>query len=225
MCRARHTLSRSSRSEQEQQMAEGQVDESQDEHENPDARQDMAHVQARARQVRVPARDTGGTQGEEQETQTENEITAAHVVDKETTERGQDAGREPKEAAVGRNQPPRPIDRPKMPTFVLRARKKSGEIPHGDESDRRTLAESAVEAVIEVEKNPSGGLTLQGVVTQAAALPAECTDDRSVVKLTNTGAGGMLGTPIADGERAERAEALRSCSSEGYATYVAPGDW
>ena len=103
---------------QELQAAEGQVDESQDEHEIPDARQDMAHAQARARQAQVPTRGTSGTQGEEQETKTENRIPAAYVVDKETAERGQDAGREPEEATVVKNQPPKLIGGPKMPAFV-----------------------------------------------------------------------------------------------------------
>ena len=76
--------------------------------------------------------------------------------------------------------------------------------------------------MVEVEKNPSSGLTLQGVETHAVALPAECTDDRSVVPLTNTGAGGVLGTPGAGGEGAERAEALRLRSSAGDAAYAAP---
>ena len=45
--------------------------------------------------------------------------------------------------------------------------------------------------------------------------------------LTHTGAGNVRGTPIADGERAERAEALRSHSSAGDAACAAPaaGTW
>ena len=61
-------------------MAEVQVGTSQNERETPDARQDMAHAQARARQARMPTGETGGTQGEEQEPQTENEISVARVV-------------------------------------------------------------------------------------------------------------------------------------------------
>ena len=56
----------------------------------------------------------------------------------------------------------------------------------------------------------------------AAAMLAGCTDDCSVVRLATVGVGNVLSTPDAGGERAERAEALRSRSPAGGAMCATP---
>ena len=65
------------------------------------------------------------------------------------------------------------------------------------------------------------------IAHNAVACLIDDADACSVVELIHTGAGDVLSTPVADGEGAERAEALLSHSSAGDAAYAAPaaGKW
>ena len=133
MTRASHVTP--CRKEAEQEMAEGQVDQAGDRFGTPDARQDMAHAQARARQTQVPTREASVTQGEEQETQAENIPAAQVVAGRQLVTGGQQPTVSQEPSSEVKNQPPRLIGRPKMPAFVLRMdeerRREQAEVSHG----------------------------------------------------------------------------------------------
>ena len=124
---------------QEMQRAEGQVDQTGDEHETPDARQeqDKAHAQARARQTQVPTGETGGTQGEEQEMQAEKIPAAQTVTGGQLVTEGHQPTVRQGEAVVVMSQLPTPTCRPEMPAFVLRAQAQGTERAGGSLQQER----------------------------------------------------------------------------------------